>query len=189
MVSRVWPVSYTHLDVYKRQILHMSDSSVLKINTGSCGATFYDMNGDGKDDLVVGEFGEVLCPGQDPKEKKPFVQGRCRVYLNYGTKECPVYKAVSYTHLDVYKRQRLSMTWEEASIKQIISEIKKNSECSFVYSDADIAGVKCKNVSFKDETVESILAICLKGTGLNFAIEEKTIGIWKGNPVKQIRCV
>lgn len=70
----------------------MSDSSVLKINTGSCGATFYDMNGDGKDDLVVGEFGEVLCPGQDPKEKKPFVQGRCRVYLNYGTKECPVYK-------------------------------------------------------------------------------------------------
>ena len=69
------------------EILHMADSSVLKINTGSCGATFYDMNGDGKDDLVVGEFGEVLCPGQDPKEKKPFVQGRCRVYLNYGTKE------------------------------------------------------------------------------------------------------
>ena len=55
-----------------------------------------------------------------------------------------------------------------------------------MYSDADIAGVKCKNVSFKDETVESILAICLKGTGLNFAIEEKTIVIWKGNPVKQI---
>ena len=27
------------------EILHMSDSSVLKINTGSCGATFYDMNG------------------------------------------------------------------------------------------------------------------------------------------------
>lgn len=80
-------------EVFSRyEILHMSDSSVLKINTGSCGATFYDMNGDGKDDLVVGEFGEVLCPGQDPKEKKPFVQGRCRVYLNYGTKECPVYK-------------------------------------------------------------------------------------------------
>ena len=90
-------------------------------------------------------------------------------------------------HAGVYSQQvRLSMTWEEASIKQIISEIKKNSEFSFVYSDADIAGVKCKNVSFKDETVESILAICLKGTGLNFAIEEKTIVIWKGNPVKQI---
>ena len=26
---------------------------------------------------------------------------------------------------------------------------------------------------FKDETVESILAICLKGTGLNLLIEEK----------------
>ena len=57
------------------EILHMSDSSVLKINTGSCGATFYDMNGDGKDDLVVGEFGEVLCPGQDPKKRNLSCRG------------------------------------------------------------------------------------------------------------------
>ncbi|MEI3421692.1 MAG: hypothetical protein V8R91_11935 [Butyricimonas faecihominis] len=56
------------------EILHMSDSSVLKIYTGSCGATFYDMNGDGKDDLVVGEFGEVLCPGQI-KGKETFRAG------------------------------------------------------------------------------------------------------------------
>jgi tonB-linked outer membrane protein, susC/ragA family len=83
-------------------------------------------------------------------------------------------------HAGVYSQQvRLSMTWEEASIKQIISEIKKNSEFSFVYSDADIAGVKCKNVSFKDAAVEDILNSCLKDTRLKFSIEEKTIVIWK----------
>ena len=76
-------------------------------------------------------------------------------------------------HAGVYSQQvRLSMTWEEASIKQIISEIKKNSEFSFVYSDADIAGVKCKNVSFKDAAVEDILNSCLKDTRLKFSNEE-----------------
>lgn len=87
---------------------------------------------------------------------------------------------VLQVHAGVYSQQvRLSMKWEEASIKQIINEIKKNSEFSFVYSDADIAGIKCQNVSFKDATVEDILTDCLKGTGLKFSIEEKTIVIWK----------
>lgn len=82
------------------EILRMADSSVLKINTGCCGATFYDMNGDGKDDLIVGEFGDVLCPGQAPDVEKPFVQGRCRVYLNYGTKERPVYKSFKWLEMN-----------------------------------------------------------------------------------------
>ena len=82
------------------EILRMADSSVLKINTGSCGVTFYDMNGDGKDDLIVGEFGEVLCPRQAPDVKKPFVQGRCRVYLNEGTKEKPVYKNFTWLQMN-----------------------------------------------------------------------------------------
>lgn len=82
------------------EILRLADSSVLKINTGSCGATFYDMNGDGKDDLIVGEFGNVLCPGQSPDVKKPYVQGRCRVYWNYGTQERPVYKDFKWLETD-----------------------------------------------------------------------------------------
>lgn len=81
-------------------------------------------------------------------------------------------------HAGVYSQQvRLSMTLENASIKQIIGEIKKSTEFSFVYSDVDLAGVEQRDVSFKDATIENILLACLKGTGLTFSIEEKTIVI------------
>lgn len=73
------------------EIVRLEDDSPLKVNTGCIGATLFDVNGNGKRDLLVGEFGEVLCPGQE-KAKKPYVQGRCRVYWNYGTNTQPVYK-------------------------------------------------------------------------------------------------
>lgn len=93
---------------------------------------------------------------------------------------------VLQVHAGVYSQQvRLSMNLEKATVKQIIGEIKRSTEFSFVYSDADIAGVECVNVFFKDEPVEKILATCLNGTGLKFAIEEKTIVIWKGSQAKQ----
>ena len=46
-------------------------------------------------------------------------------------------------HAGVYSQQvRLSMNLEKATIKQVIGEIKRNTEFSFVYSDADIAGMR-----------------------------------------------
>ncbi|HAP18429.1 MAG TPA: hypothetical protein DCR38_11815, partial [Butyricimonas virosa] len=83
-------------------------------------------------------------------------------------------------HAGVYSQQvRMSMELERASIKQIINEIKLHTEYSFVYSDADLSGIQDRDVLFKDATIESILSSCLKGTGLKFSIEEKTIVIWK----------
>ena len=83
-------------------------------------------------------------------------------------------------HAGVYSQQvRMSMELERASIKQIINEIKLHTEYSFVYSDADLSGIQDRDVLFKDATIESILSSCLKGTGLKFSIEEKTIVIRK----------
>ena len=92
-------------------------------------------------------------------------------------------------HAGVYSQQvRMSMEFESASIKQIINEIKLHTEFSFVYSDADLEGIVNKDVMFKDATIEDILNSCLKGTGLKYSIEEKTIVIWKKTvlPQKQV---
>ena len=82
---------------------------------------------------------------------------------------------------DVYSQAaRVSIKFEQATVKEVIGEIKRQTGYSFVYSDADIAGVVCERCDFENETVENILATCLRGTGLVFSIENETIVIRKG---------
>ena len=72
-MKRITPVSYTHLDVYKRQVMKLGDNSAnMNVETVPTGSLSLDI---------------ALGLGGLPK-------GRII--------------AVSYTHLDVYKRQ----TWD-----------------------------------------------------------------------------
>ncbi|QCD96652.1 hypothetical protein DEO72_LG6g1359 [Vigna unguiculata] len=76
-----WAVSYTHLDVYKRERGARSSSEV----------------GGGRNEK--GARGEVLCRGRS--------RGRRDVYKRQPPpRSRPRQPAVSYTHLDVYKRER-----------------------------------------------------------------------------------
>lgn len=88
-------------------------------------------------------------------------------------------------HAGVYSQQiLLSMTLENARSSRLLGKLKKNTEYSFVYSDADLKGIASRDVRFKDVSVESILTTCLKGTGLVFSIEENTIVIRKTDAVQ-----
>ena len=76
--SRPWPVSYTHLDVYKRQRQRIVD-------------------------IAPHEKGEAF--EELPMER---FEGHTRAFMKIedGCNRQCAYCAVSYTHLDVYKRQR-----------------------------------------------------------------------------------
>ena len=65
------PVSYTHLDVYKRQVYNLPD----------------------RDNIGANIYGLYLDPGENPQSIKE------------NTAQGNGIEAVSYTHLDVYKRQ------------------------------------------------------------------------------------
>ena len=71
-------VSYTHLDVYKRQVWYSPFIA-------------YDFNGDGKAEIALKTA---------PETTKRNEKGR----VDSGEEYLSVW-AVSYTHLDVYKRQ------------------------------------------------------------------------------------
>lgn len=70
-------------------------------------------------------------------------------------------------HAGIYAQNaKLSINMENVSVKQIIKEIKKKSEFSFVYSDVDIKELKKTNVNFNNVGVEKILNKCLQGSDL-----------------------
>lgn len=87
----------------------------------------------------------------------------------------------------VYSQQvRLSMNLKNVTLKEVIDEIRRNSDFSFVYSDADFGGITGKNLNFTNASVEDILEYCLSGTGLSFTIVDQTIVIKKNEPRQQV---
>ena len=94
------PVSYTHLDVYKRQ-------NYIRSATESAGSIFIKI--EHENDLGVDALIEFV-ENEVPLNKQIAVQIKSGAsYYSGITRECliPVGKPVSYTHLDVYKRQQL----------------------------------------------------------------------------------
>ncbi len=82
--------------------------------------------------------------------------------------------------LDAYSQEKkITFSLKTASLKEIISEIRKNSDYDFVYRDVNLESFARRDVAFKDATVEQILTDCLKGTSIGYEINGKTIIIRK----------
>ena len=90
-------VSYTHLDVYKRQGYTIKETAeIIKTLTGFKGELVFDTNKiDGAPNKIMAAERCEEVFGWKPSTD--YVQGLERSIESY--------KAVSYTHLDVYKRQ------------------------------------------------------------------------------------
>lgn len=67
-----------------------ADGKAIDLSTHTC-PYIYDFNKDGKDDLLVGDFGRIYCPGVDRTKPHAYVQARCHIFLNKGTVDNPVY--------------------------------------------------------------------------------------------------
>ncbi|MEG0518855.1 MAG: FG-GAP-like repeat-containing protein [Bacteroidales bacterium] len=71
-------------------------NSFIDVCTGHAAPAIYDFNKDGKEDLIVGEFGNKYCPDVDSTQSHAYVQARCRIYLNEGSNSNPVYNHFTY---------------------------------------------------------------------------------------------
>lgn len=87
---------------------------------------------------------------------------------------------VTQISLNAYSQEKkITFSLKNASLKEIISEIRKSSDYDFVYRDVNLESFTRRDVAFKDATVEQTLTDCLKGTDLSYEINGKTIIIRK----------
>jgi len=71
--------------------------------------------------------------------------------------------------------QRLSISVRNGSLERVFSEIEKKTNYVFFYDAAVLQKAKPVTVDVKDASVEDVLRISLKGQGLDFSIQDKTI--------------
>ena len=92
-LSRAYPVSYTHLDVYKRQVVCRVDAEALAAGEQASVAG-----------VLADEEGHRARPGHLGHGEQ---DGQGRRATGVGADRVGIPAPVSYTHLDVYKRQFL----------------------------------------------------------------------------------
>lgn len=70
---------------------------------------------------------------------------------------------------------KLSFSLKNATLKDVINEIKRVSVYDFVYSDPQLKSFRQRDVAFKDATIRQVLDDCLKDTELEYTINGNTI--------------
>lgn len=71
--------------------------------------------------------------------------------------------------------QTISLKKRDASLEEIIWELKEKTRLVFLYSDEDISAVKGIDIDMQNSGVDAILAKCLEGTGLNYVESNNAI--------------
>lgn len=76
----------------------------------------------------------------------------------------------------------LTFRIENATIKEIIGQIKKTGGYDFMYADEDIAGYPRRSVDFVNESIDRVMHATFIGTNLHAEIKGKMIVVKKINP-------
>lgn len=82
--------------------------------------------------------------------------------------------------------QTVSLKKQNASLEEILWELKEKTQLVFMYSDEDIAGVKGIDINMKNSDVDAILGKCLEGTGLGYLRENNAIVIRRSQPTESV---
>ena len=77
----------------------LTEDKPIDVTTGHASPYIYDFNGDGKRDLLVGEFGSGTYRGETTS-KSSLANARLRVYLNKGSNASPRYDGFKYLQAD-----------------------------------------------------------------------------------------
>ncbi|MDR2413478.1 MAG: SusC/RagA family TonB-linked outer membrane protein [Odoribacteraceae bacterium] len=79
------------------------------------------------------------------------------------------------------QEEKLTLGLRDATLKEIINEIKRQSSHDFVYSDADLSGVTRRDAIFREASLDEVLSGTLRGTGLTYSVNNQTIVIRQEN--------
>lgn len=77
----------------------------------------------------------------------------------------------------------ISLRMENASLEDVLQELKSHSDYTFVYSDQHIEDVNFSSFEVNDANLEVVMTECLEGTELDYYTENDVVVIFKKDPV------
>jgi len=81
----------------------------------------------------------------------------------------------------------MSLSLNNASLKEVFNEIKEQSAYSFVYNEKAIEGVQVGDLNVTDGSIEEIMESCLQATSLDYYIDNNVVVIRKKAPEAEVK--
>ena len=72
---------------------------------------------------------------------------------------------------------RFTLSLEDVSLTEVFSQIRQQSEYTFIYNVDDVRGIRVESLQVTDAPIEKVLSVCLKGTGFTYKIEDDVVVI------------
>lgn len=82
--------------------------------------------------------------------------------------------------------QTVTANFRDATLNEIIWEIQKQTNFTFIYSTNDVQEIKINNLNVNKELATEVLDKCLKNSGLTYSIHNGVVAIKKAVPVPTI---
>ena len=86
----------------------------------------------------------------------------------------------------VFAQTTVTVNLKDATLSDVLWEIQRQTDFTFIYSTNDVKKVKVHNLNVKNEKIAAVLDECLKNSGLAYTVKDGAIAI---RPVNEVRGV
>lgn len=87
--------------------------------------------------------------------------------------------ASGFMQASTFAQSTVTATFRNATLNEVIWEIQKQTDFTFIYSTNDVKKVKIENMSVNKELISKVLDKCLENTGLTYSVHNGVIAIKK----------
>lgn len=88
-----------------------------------------------------------------------------------------------------FAQATVTVNLKDATLSDVLWEIQRQTDFTFIYSTNDVKKVKVQNLSVKNKKISAVLDECLKNSGLAYTVKDGAIAIRPANEVKTVAAV
>jgi iron complex outermembrane receptor protein len=82
------------------------------------------------------------------------------------------------------QKTRIDLQLKNSSLTEILKSIEKTSEFIFIYNKSNVDLSEKKNISVRDQNIETVLDMLFKDTGVTYKIDDRQVFLYKYDEVK-----
>ena len=100
-----------------------------------------------------------------------------KAFLTMKLSLCFLILGLSGVYGNAFAQTKVNLSVRNATVQEVFKQLTATTDYRFVYSSDLLKGTAKVTADFQDESIETVMAECLKGTNLWYRIEDNVVVI------------